>query len=89
MIRNINRSAYRKARYPKRNDDRPGTGDSSKGLLGGSYDSSTGDASQTRVGGMTGGASSIYVHYRHSLISLADIVNRVRYVPPIGIAANN
>lgn len=74
--RNINKSAYRKTKSRKSN--RPGTAESSKGLLG-SLGGGTSIDMQHKDGDSAGPMmSEAYLHYRHSLISLADIVNRVR-----------
>ena len=76
VVRNVNKSAYRKPKGKK--DDRPGTAESSTGLL----------SSQDRIGMMSNAGgydhqqfsppmSATYMSYRHSLVSLTNIVNNV------------
>lgn len=76
--RNTNKSAYRKGKYAKYSSkDRPGTAESRKGLLG-SNDNGTFDYGTSRPDNEE--MSEVYVHYRHSLISLTNIVDNVSYI---------
>lgn len=67
--RNINRSAYQKGKSSRRNDGRPGTAESRKGLI------SSSDYNDYSPGREE--MSQVYLHYRHSLISLTNIVDNV------------
>lgn len=84
--RNVNKSAYRKGKSQRRSSNRPGTAESSKGLLNGREapvaDLATAP-SRIDMHQSGGEMSQVYMHYRHSLISLADIVNRVSFVSRI------
>ena len=80
VTRNINKSAYQKTKAARKSN-RPGTAESSKGLLG-SRNTASVDLEHIHVRrndseGVGSMMSEAYMHYRHSLISLADIVNRV------------
>lgn len=69
--RNVNKSAYRKSKTSRRNDGRPGTAESRKGLINSTdfIDFSPGMEEMSQV----------YLHYRHSLISLTNIVDNVSH----------
>ncbi len=79
VVRNVNKSAYRKPKSKK--DERPGTAESSTGLL----------SPQDRIGMLSNSVdheqqhfpppmSATYMNYRHSLVSLTNIVNNVRVI---------
>ena len=64
--RNLNQSAYTRNKI-KRKSNRPGTAESSEPLMNG-----FGEDSHHKFG-----FSEVYEHYRHSLNSLNDIIDRV------------
>ena len=81
-FKKVNKSAYKKSR--SKAPERPGTADSSRGLLHSpDYPSSYQDDDQpitftfVKEGGHYSPVSAVYMNYRHSLNSLTDIVDRV------------
>lgn len=65
---NVNKSAYMKG---KSKHNRPGTAESSKRLLGPSFEPGETES-------INDGQSDVYFHYRNSLVSLTNIVDNVR-----------
>lgn len=75
--RNPNRSAYTKNKFKK--ESRPGSSESSQGLLPkGSSDTARDSAAiWSALITKSGRRSEVYSHYQHSLNSLHDILDRV------------